>query len=141
MPGAVTSALSSLSAPGPAGQRLADAVVVAGLEAAKGNGRRAVVLILGPNAKDEGLLGAEEAKSFLTRLGVPLQVWSAGRKHSREAVRWKAQRVLSDTWEVEGAVHELLEAAARQRIVWVEGSHLPQDVEIGPLAKGIRLAR
>ncbi|MBP7677762.1 MAG: hypothetical protein KBB14_15730, partial [Thermoanaerobaculia bacterium] len=76
-----------------------------------------------------------------TRLGVPLEVWSAGRKPSREAVRWKAQRVLSATWEVEGAGHELLEAAARQRIVWVEGSHLPQDVELGPLAKGIRLAR
>jgi len=139
--GAVANALSSLPAPGPAAQRLADAVVVAGLEAAKGNGRRTVVLILGPKAKDEGLLGAEEARSFLTRLGVPLQVWSAGRKHSREAVRWNAQRLMSDTWEVEGAVHELLETAARQRIVWVEGSHLPQDVELGPLAKGIRLAR
>ncbi|MHB1044915.1 MAG: hypothetical protein ACYC4P_02780 [Thermoanaerobaculia bacterium] len=140
-PGRLVDALLSLSEEPPSGQRLADAVVVAGLEAAKGNGRRAVVLILGPNAKDEGLLGAEEAKSFLTRLGVPLQVWSAGRKHSREAVRWKAKRVLSDTREVEGAVAELLEAAARQRIVWVEGSHLPQDVALGALAKGIRLAR
>lgn len=140
-PWAVASVLCSLPPPEPAGPRLADAVVVAGLEAAKGNGRRAVVLILGPDAKDGGLLGAEEARSFLTRLGVPLQVWSAGRRHSREAVRWKAQRLMSDTWEVEGAVHELIEAAARQRIAWVEGAHLPQDVELGPLAKGIRLAR
>jgi hypothetical protein len=140
-PGRLVDALLSLSEEPPSGQRLADAVVVAGLEAAKGNGRRAVVLILGPGAKDEGLLGAEEARSFLTRLGVPLQVWSAGRKHSREGVRWEAKRVLSDTREVEGAVAELLEAAARQRIVWVEGSHLPQDVELGPLVKGIRLAR
>ena len=140
-PWALASALSSLPAPGPAEQRLADAVVVAGLEAAKGNGRRAVVLILGPDAKDTGLLGAEDARSFLARLGVPLQVWSAGRKHSREAARWNARRLMSDTWEVEGAVHELLEATIRQRIAWVEGSHLPQDVELGPLAKGIRLAR
>ncbi|MDX9734836.1 MAG: hypothetical protein RBU36_11975 [Thermoanaerobaculia bacterium] len=140
-PGRLVYALLSLSEEPPIGQRLADAVVVAGLEAAKGNGRRAVVLILGPGAKDEGLLGAEDARSFLARLGVPLQVWSAGRKHSREAARWKAQRLMSDSWEVEGAVHELLEAALRQRIVWVEGSHLPQDVELGPLAKRIRLAR
>ncbi len=140
-PATLVNALLSLSEKPPIDQRLADAVVVAGLEAAKGNGRRAVVLILGPGAKDEGLLEANEARSFLTRLGVPLQVWSAGRKHSREAVRWRAQRVMSDTWEVEGAVHELLEATIRQRIAWVEGSHLPQDVELGPLAKGIRLAR
>jgi len=140
-PSGLMNALLSLSEKPPIGQRLADAVVVAGLEAAKGNGRRAVVLILGPGAKDEGLLGAEEAMSFLSRLVVPFQVWSAGRKHSREAVRWNAQRLMSDTREVEGAVHDLLETTIRQRIVWVEGSHLPQDVELGPLAKGIRLAR
>lgn len=140
-PAILVNALLSLSEKPPIGQRLADAVVVAGLEAAKGNGRRAVVLILGPGAKDEGLLGADDARSFLSRLGVPLQVWSVGRKHSREAARWKPQRLVSDTWEVEGAVHELLEATIRQRIAWVEGAHLPQDVELGPLARGIRLAR
>ena len=140
-PAILVNALLSLSEKPPSGQRLADAVVVAGLEAAKGNGRRAVVLILGPGAKDEGLLGADEARSFLSRLGVPFQVWSVGRKHSQEAARWKPQRLMSDTSEVEGAVRELLEATIRQRIAWVEGSHLPQDVELGRLAKGIRLAR
>jgi hypothetical protein len=28
-----------------------------------------------------------------------------------------------------------------QRVVWVNGRHLPQDIELGPKAKGIRLAK
>ena len=30
---------------------------------------------------------------------------------------------------------------ARQRIVWVEGTHLPQDVQAGALAGEVRMAR
>jgi hypothetical protein len=127
--------------PSRTGQRLADAVAVAGLAAAEGNRRRAVVLVLGPDAKDEGLLAAEEAVRFLTRLGIPLEVWSVGRKHSREAARWRPRRLISEEWEFDGAVRELLVAADRQRIVWVEGSYLPQDVTVTPLARGIGIAQ
>lgn len=123
-----------------AGQRLADAVAVAGLAAAKANGRRAVVLVLGPDAKEEGLLAADEAVRFLNRIGVPLEVWSVGKRHSREAIKWKPRRLIREELEFFGAVGELLKAVDGQRIVWVEGSHLPQDVTVTPLARGIGLA-
>ena len=122
-------------------ERLADAVAVAALTAAEGNRRRAVVLVLGPSAKDDSLVTAEETARFLGRIGVPLHVWSIGEAPSPEASRWPAPRTIASAADLDDAVRDLTAAAARQRIVWVEGSHLPQDVELGPLAKGIRLAR
>ncbi|HRY43871.1 MAG TPA: hypothetical protein P5164_07990 [Thermoanaerobaculia bacterium] len=122
-------------------ERLADAVAVAALTAAEGNRRRAVVLVLGPSAKDDSLVTAEETARFLGRIGVPLYVWSLGETPSPESSRWPAPRTIASAADLDTAVRDLTTAAARQRIVWVEGSHLPQDVELGPLAKGIRLAR
>lgn len=124
-----------------ASERLADAVAVAALTAAEGNRRRAVVLVLGPSAKDDSLVTPEEAARFLGRIGVPLHVWSIGEAASPEASRWPTARTIASAADLDAAVRDLTAAAARQRIVWVEGSHVPQDVEVGPLAKGIRLAR
>lgn len=122
-------------------ERLADAVAVAALTAAEGNRRRAVVLVLGPAAKDGSLLTPEEAARFLGRIGVPLHVWSIGEAPSPEVPRWPAVRTIATSADLGAAVRDLFAEAGRQRIVWVEGGHLPQDVELGPLAKGIRLAR
>ncbi len=122
-------------------ERLADAVAVAALTAAEGNRRRAVVLVLGPSAKDDSLVTAEETARFLGRIGVPLHVWSISETPSPEASRWPAPRTMASAADLDAAVRDLTAEAARQRIVWVEGAHLPQDVELGPLAKGIRLAR
>lgn len=124
-----------------ASERLADAVAVAALTAAEGNRRRAVVLVLGPSAKDDSLVTPEEAARFLGRIGVPLHVWSIGEAASPEAPRWPTARTIASAADLDAAVGELVAETARQRIVWVEGSHLPQDVELGSLAKGIRLAR
>ncbi len=122
------------------GQRLADAVVVAGLAAAEANRKRAVVLLLGPTAKDGSLLTPDEAMSFLRRLGVPLQVWSIG-KRSPEALRWKAETLISANQhrEFDDAVRRVLGEVERQRIVWLEGAHLPHEVVLSRLAHGIRL--
>ena len=122
-------------------ERLADAVAVAALTAAESNRRRAVVLVLGPAAKDGSLLMPEEVARFLGRIGVPLHVWSIGEVPSPETPYWPAVRTIATSADLDAAVRELLSEAGRQRIVWVEGLHLPQDVELGPLAKGIRLAR
>lgn len=124
------------------GQRLADAVVVAGLTAAEANRKRAVVLLLGPAAKDGSLLTPDEAMSFLRRLGVPLAVWSIG-KRSPETLRWNAGTLISayEHREFDDAMRDLLEEVDRQRIVWLEGAHMPHEVVLSRLAHGIRLAQ
>ena len=123
------------------GQRLADAVAVAALAAAEQERRRAVVLILGPEAEDGSLLSATEALGFLGKLRVPLHVWSIGMKLSPEAARWGGGRKITNTRQLDTAVAELSKLLDRQRIVWVEGTHLPQAVTLAASAAGIRLAR
>lgn len=122
-------------------ERIADAVAVAALAAAEANRKRAVVLLLGPEAKDGSLRSPEEVTRFAGRLGVPLRVWSVGDFPSPEAKGWGSRTLVNARANLDRAVRGLLEAVERQRIVWLEGARLPQDVALGPLAKGIRLAR
>jgi hypothetical protein len=122
-------------------QRIADAVAVAALAAAEANRKRAVVLLLGPEAEDRSLRSPDEVMRFAGRLGVPLRVWSIGDRRSPEAESWGSEIRVNSSSSIDGAVRRLLEAVDRQRIVWLEGAHLPQDVALGPLASGIRLAR
>ncbi len=121
--------------------RTADAVVVAGLSAAEAARKRGVVLLLGPRSRDAGLLTPEEAARFLSRAGIPLRVFSLGARKGRESRRWGDARTVRSLEELRRAVVEHAEVLDRQLIVWVEGEHLPQDVALGPLARGIRLAR
>ena len=123
------------------GQRIADAVAVAALSAAEEERRRAVVLLLGPEAEDGSLLVPAEAVGFLEKLRVPLLVWSIGRTRSPEAARWPAGATIQTARQFDAAVSSLLEGLRSQRVVWVEGTHLPQAVIPAASAAGIRLAR
>jgi hypothetical protein len=123
------------------GQRIADAVAVAALSAAEQERRRAVVLLLGPDAEDGSLLSPAEAAGFLAHLRVPLFAWSIGRTASPEARRWPTGPTIQTARQFDAAVSALLESLSRQRIAWVEGTWLPQTVVPAASAAGIRLAR
>ena len=62
----------------PAEQRVADAVAVAGLQAAMGSHRRAVVLVAGGASGDASVLLPAASMGYLSRLQVPLYVWHLG---------------------------------------------------------------
>jgi hypothetical protein len=111
------------------GQRLADAVAVAALAAAEEGRRRAVVLVLGPEAKDASLLSRSEVVSFLADLNVPLVVWSVG-VSSPEAARWTGVASITVAYHIDSALRALFARLERQRVVWVEGAHLPQSVAL-----------
>lgn len=121
-------------------QRLGDALAAAGLGAA-GSGRpRAAVLILSPGFEDHGVIGLDEARRFLARLGVPVRVWIVG-VEGRDGDAGPASphlpsgpgvRRIGRLSEWLDAHRELRESLERQRILWVEGQHLPQDVEPAP---------
>lgn len=125
----------------PGGQRISDALAVAALSAADGERRRAVVLLLGPEAADASLLSPAEAAAFLGHLRVPLLVWTVGAKSPPKATPWGSATPITTARQFDAAVASLFERLARQRIVWVEGTHLPQDVQTGALATGVGMAR
>lgn len=122
-------------------ERLADAVAVAASQAATGNHRRAVVLVLGPGSKDhESRFAASTVRSYLAALRVPFTVWYVGRpKHAPED--WGPSTAFGNLAGLEAATAELSGLLERQRIAWIEGSHLPSTVELSAEARGIRLAR
>ena len=115
--------------------RLADAVGVAALSAAAGNRPRAVLLLVaGP--EDASAMPVEWVRHYLASLRVPLFVWARGRK---VASAWGKVDVLTTVGDLKSAVERLTSAVENQRIVWLEGSHLPQSVSLSPKARRVTL--
>ncbi|HEX6198750.1 MAG TPA: hypothetical protein VF150_00680 [Thermoanaerobaculia bacterium] len=122
-------------------QRLADAVAVAGMAAAGRGRRRAVVLVLSDRPADASLLSPPAVRRYLSHLGVPLHVWAVGSVPDEVAEAWGGVRPVPQESALRRAVEELSEGLERQRIVWIEGLHLPQAVALSEAARGVRRVR
>ena len=120
-------------------QRLAEAVAGAAISAAMQNRRRAVVLIVGAEASDASQLTPQQVSSYLSRLRVPLAVWTTAEDATAVAA-WGPATSISSPGRLEKAYDKVKRDLDRQRIVWLEGIHLPQSIFLSPAAKGIRLA-
>ncbi|MGB3563508.1 MAG: hypothetical protein WBC09_10710, partial [Thermoanaerobaculia bacterium] len=110
-------------------RRLADAVAVAGVTAAGGRSRRAVVLYLGEHPQDHSNLTAAQVRRFLERLQVPLYVWTTTRPKDVESTWGEASKIVTYS-QLEGAWRRLRKDLERQRVVWVSGIHLPQEINL-----------
>lgn len=111
--------------------RLSDAVAVAGLFANRSARRRAVVLITTSDSTDASQFGPEQVRPYLESIGVPLFVWNA-EKGVKEAGRWGAALNISTDHLLDQAYRELSRALDDQRIVWLNGLHLPQTIAVDP---------
>ena len=123
--------------------QVAEAVAIAGLLARAGNGRRAVLLISDPSAADVSETSPRDTRELLRALQVPLYVWSFAASDSG----WGEATDLGDldrpretVSRLERATRTLQRSLKTQRVVWLEGRHLPQQVELGAEAMGVRLA-
>jgi hypothetical protein len=125
---------------GPEDQRLADAVAVAGLNAVRHNRRRAVVLVLGTRERDASQLDAAAAREYLAALRVPLFVWSPTPGQWKDGP-WGPVVDVSTVWKVEQAARAVRKELERQRLVWFDGTHLPQRVAMSRPLPGVELVR
>lgn len=113
-------------------QRLGEAVAVAGYRA-YGSGRpAAVVLLVGPEPADAGPLSPAAVRAYLAALGVPFHVWSLS--GGRGAGEWGATVEIRTFLELENAVIGLRRDLERQRLVWLSGVGLPQEVRFADCA-------
>ncbi len=129
-------------------QRLADAVAVAGLHAYGGHRRRIVVLVLGEEAVDRSRFRLPLVRRYLSSLRVPLAVWwirgsasssdlsppLAGESRLVSAERGPAAEI-SSIKALKAALTDLRRELDAQRIFWVEGHHLPQNVRLTSTAE------
>jgi hypothetical protein len=132
-----------LKEPKEQGRRIADAVAVAGLQAAAENDRRAVVLVLGGEAQDVSRYDVATVRRYLESIRVPLFVWSLYGPDNPGAAAWASAAEepddISSLLKLERAVSRLKAELAGQRIVWLDGRHLPQAIALGAEAKGVEL--
>ncbi len=131
-----TSAASTLAGP----LMLSDAVAIAGMRAAGGNRRRAVVLLLGPKREDGSRFSPEIARRYLADLHVPLFVWDLSGPAAEPPGGWGELRPVDNADDLLRAVRRIRSLLEDQRIVWLSGRHLPQEIRLSPKAQGIRLA-
>jgi hypothetical protein len=121
--------------------RIADAVAVAGLAAHKTGRRRAVVLITGGPTNDPSLLSPQQVRRYLGRIGVPLFVWNPVRG-ATEAGSWgPAINIFLPVERLESAYREMSRRLNRQRVIWFNGLHLPQTIQMDPAVEGVELVR
>jgi len=121
-------------------ERLADAVAVAGVNAAAKSRRRIVVLILGDPETDASSLSPDRVQKYLQALHVPLFVWSTVPSGS-PTHGWGPTMDVSSPAQLERAVKLLFGSLDRQRIIWLDGFRLPQDIGLSSRAEGVRIAQ
>lgn len=125
-------------------QRLADAVAVAGLVASERNRPRAVVVVLGAPSADRSQLDASRVRHYLRSIGVPLLVWSTHASAWAEgggAAGWGDIVDISSPMRLLRAIRSAREILDRQVVMWVDGIHLPQWIELDPAPPGVQLLR
>ncbi len=126
----------------PPSVNLADAAAVAGLEAAGSGSRRAVVLVLGDEKLDRSRYSPAAIRRYLEAIRVPFFVWSLRSLATQPlAKQWGAVEDVSSAERLGRAVERLKGELASQRIVWLEGRYLPQDITVSDKAAGLELAR
>lgn len=115
-------------------QRLADAAAVAGLQTLYRNRRRAVLVVLSERPAEASRAAPSIVRRYLDAIRVPLYVWALGDPRAAAAIGWgKAERVDS-VGRIKSAFNRLKDDLASQRIVLVDGRHLPQSIELSPEA-------
>jgi hypothetical protein len=122
--------------------RLADAAAVAGLEATASGSRRAVVLVLGDETADRSRHSPDSIRRYLQTIRVPFTVWSLKSLAAQPLAKsWGEVEDVSSADRLEKAVERLKADLAAQRVVWVQGRFIPQEITLSDKAVGIELAR
>lgn len=116
-------------------QDLWASVAVGGRMAAAENLPRAVVLLLGPEPKDAGTMSHELVAEYLETIQVPLLIWApSGKVLKKMGLKGlpNAHTGPRGMWSVADAVASVVES---QTMVWVEGTYLPNEIEVVEDAK------
>ena len=122
-------------------RRFADAVAVAGLQAYGSRSRRAVVLVLGGSRPDNSRYAPAQVLRYLERIHVPLHVWCLEGVGANCPSQWGEREDVSSLSRLREAVTRLKGDLETQQVVWLEGKHLPQDIELSDRAPGVEFAR
>jgi hypothetical protein len=115
----------------PKPQHFAWAVASAGLTLAGGHRPRAVVLVKEPETHDAGEMAPSTVQGYLETLMVPLFVWRVSKNRGDAPDDgWGEGWDASSLDGLNRAVRDLRRSLKRQFIVWIEGDHMPQELQL-----------
>ena len=117
-----------------------NAVALSGMLAHASTRRRAVVLLLGGSSTERHAYSPSNARNYLRLLQVPFFVWPLTADPHPDWPDAENLELTPNLKPLKRAIRSLRETLDAQRIVWLEGRHLPQSIELAPEAVGIRLA-
>jgi hypothetical protein len=116
------------------GQKLFDSLAVAGLNAARRNTPRLVLLVIGKTLKDNSHLSPAQAVQYLESIHVPLLIWAPNSKSLEAYGLAGHSRVFFGSMGLR-ALEEAVDRELRsQSIIWVEGEHLPSEISLSAKA-------
>ncbi len=140
--GGLTFLLSHIANPSPESlfPMYADAVAVAGLNAFESFGRRAVLLVLGRSTEDASTYKPAAVRRYLELLRVPLFVWTL-EDRPPEGSPWGNVAAVGTRSGLRAAYARLRETLDSQRVLWIEGRYLPQEIELAGGTAGVDLVR
>jgi len=119
-----------------AGQKLLDAVAVAGLRAAGDGTPRAVLLVVTDDPHDHSAFSIDDVRQYLRALRVPFHVWSV----DGAPEGWGRTEDITSYRGLTRAARRLSDVLDSQWIVWVEGLHMINQVELARPLPGVKLA-
>ena len=118
---------------------MTDAVAVAGLYLNHSASPRAVLLVLGSGPDHASTYSPEEVRGYLEATNVPLIVWTTSPGQHADA--WGETEVVTSPSEFNKAWSSLQRYLDNQVIAWLDGSYLPNEIDVSPTARGVALAR
>jgi hypothetical protein len=99
-----------------------------------------VLLLLSAQEKDQSRYDPALVRRFLATLRVPLFVWCVGEPEpGSAAAAWGKVEVLKFEADLKRAFEALRESLESQRILMVDGRHLPQSITLSPQATAVEL--
>ncbi|MCP4897709.1 MAG: hypothetical protein GY906_12115 [bacterium] len=120
-------------------QLLSTATAIAGIAAANGSRRRAVVLVLGDADLPAPDISVGEMRAFLRAIRTPLLVWSPDPAVVAGGGLWGPIEDISTLMKLAATCRALRNRLRGQFIVWVDGTHLPQDITMAGEVPGLSL--
>ncbi len=119
------------------GQKIADAASVAGIRAGSDGTPRMVLVVISEDPRDASGFSFEQVREYLREIRVPIHVWSVG---GEPPITWGDTEDVTSNRGLQKASKRLLRELDRQWIVWVEGNHMINRIELARDVEGIRLA-
>ena len=96
-----------------------------------------VLVIISEDPRDASGFSFEQVREYLREIRVPVHVWSVG---GAPPATWGDTEDVTSNRGLQKASKRLLRELDRQWIVWVEGNHMINRIELAPDVQGIRLA-